>query len=79
MLCLTSSSCEAFVVFFKAEALRMRIQLRAVVVSFNVAGLHPNGDVEERPRDAKSLSIIPGRANEISGLINPCYNPGLVH
>ena len=50
----------------------MRIQLRAVVVSFNVAGLHPDGDVEERPRDAKSLGIIPGRANEISGLINPC-------
>ena len=36
----------------------MRIQLRAVVVSLNVAGLHPDGDVEERPRDAKSLSII---------------------
>ena len=57
MLYLTSSSCEAFHEFFPSRP-KMRIQLRAVVVSFNVAGLHPDGDAEEQPRDAKSLSIM---------------------
>lgn len=57
MLYLTSSSCEAFRECLPSRP-KMSIQLRAVVVSFNVAGLHPDGDVEERPRDAKSLSII---------------------